>query len=65
MNPSNIFVKSRKGGATYDCDFKIGDLNLSHFTKPVSPLRDAIDRDTFGTSAYGNPFFTVLVELSI
>ena len=65
MNPSNIFVKSRKGGVMYDCDFKIGDLGLSHFKKHVSPLRDAIDRDTFGTYAYGNPIFTVLVELSI
>lgn len=65
MNPTNILVKSRKGGNSYDCDFKLGDLGLSHFKKYVSPLGDATDQDTFGTYAYGNSFPAVIVEPSI
>lgn len=53
VNPANILVKSRGGTSVYDSDFKVADLGLSHFKKHHPSLRDPLDRDTFGTSAYG------------
>lgn len=55
IKPSNILVKSKKGGSSYDCEFKLADLGLSHFKRHVPTQREAIDRDTYGTRAYGAP----------
>ncbi|KAG8532872.1 uncharacterized protein KY384_002750 [Bacidia gigantensis] len=55
VNPSNILVKSRKGGSDYDCDFKLADLGLAHFTDDASSPWNATDKDTYGTTAYGAP----------
>ena len=52
MNPFNILVKSR-GAGTYDCDFKLADLGLSHFEKHLPDLRNVSAQENFGTSTYG------------
>ena len=53
VKPSNILVKSKKGGSPYDCEFLLADLGLSHFKKEVPSHGEATDRDTYGTRAYG------------
>ena len=53
IKPPNIVVKSKKGGSSYDCEFKLADLGLSHFKRHVPTQREATDRDTYGTRAYG------------
>ena len=52
MTPSNILVKSR-GDGSYDCDFKLADLGLSHFEKHLCDLRNVSTQENFGTSTYG------------
>ena len=56
IDPSNILVVSRGGSSNYDCDFKIADLGLSHFKRYASSPENDVDKDTFGTSAYGQSF---------
>ena len=53
VKPSNILVKSKKGGSPYNCDFKLADLGLSHFKKHVPSQGEVTDKDTYGTRAYG------------
>ena len=53
LKPSNLLVKSRRGGSPYGCEVKIADLGLSHFKKHVPSQGEAIDKDAYGTRAYG------------
>ena len=53
IKPSNILVKSKDGGSPCDVEFKIADLGVSHFKRHVISQGEAIDRDTYGTRAYG------------
>lgn len=53
IKPSNILVKSKDGGSPSDVEFKIADLGVSHFKRHVTSQGEAIDRDTYGTRAYG------------
>ena len=53
IKPSNILVKSKDGGSPCDVEFKIADLGVSHFKRHVTAQGEAIDRDTYGTRAYG------------
>ena len=52
VNPSNIYVKSTSKGSTYDCQMKLGDVEISHFKK-VDPQEEALDIDSYGTRALG------------
>jgi hypothetical protein len=53
ISPDNILVVSRNADSSYECDFKVADLGLSHFRRHSSSLGDASDEDKYGSNAYG------------
>ncbi|KAL9131378.1 MAG: hypothetical protein Q9175_006779 [Cornicularia normoerica] len=53
VKPSNILVKSKKGGSPHDYELKLGDLGTSHFKKHVPSHGEATDRDSYSTHTYG------------
>ncbi|MCJ1391817.1 hypothetical protein MMC18_004684 [Xylographa bjoerkii] len=55
IKPANIFVFTGTENSPYDCQFKIGDLGLTHFRPSNSGPNDPLDLDVFGTRAYGAP----------
>lgn len=65
VKPSNILVKSKKGGSPYDCEFKLADLGLSHFKKHVPSQGEATDIDTYGTRAYGRLHSEILADFTM
>ena len=46
-------MKSIDGGSPGDVEFKIADLGVSHFKRHITSQGEAVDRDTYGTRAYG------------
>ena len=53
VKPSNILIKTGRGGSPYASQFKLADLGLSHFKKKMSSQVEATDGDTYGTRTYG------------
>ncbi|KAL9131154.1 MAG: hypothetical protein Q9217_000855 [Psora testacea] len=51
ITPGNILVKSKAGCSKYQSEFELADLGLSHFKKNDST--EVMDKDTYGTRAYG------------
>ena len=46
-------MKSKRRGSPCDYEIKIADLGLSHFKRHVPSQGEAIDKDAYGTRAYG------------
>ncbi|KAL8748261.1 MAG: hypothetical protein Q9184_007455 [Pyrenodesmia sp. 2 TL-2023] len=55
IKPSNLLVKSQKGGSAYKFKCKLADLGLSHFKRSRPSQRDSVDKDAYGTRTYGAP----------
>ncbi|KAF2139612.1 uncharacterized protein K452DRAFT_320254 [Aplosporella prunicola CBS 121167] len=54
VKPTNILVVNFKDETPYSCQFKLGDLGLSHFMK-TSSRNETYGSDTSGTRTYGAP----------
>jgi serine/threonine protein kinase len=54
VKPSNILIVSSEEKSTYDWQFKLGDLGLSHFNSKVVSSGDSMASDSHGTRTYGS-----------
>ena len=57
-------MKSIDGGSPGDVEFKIADLGVSHFKRHVTSQGEAVDRDTYGTRAYGILHFEISPDIT-
>ena len=56
MKPSKILVKSDNRESPYDYQFKLADLELSHFRPNKKPYEDIADADFYDIQTYDRPY---------
>jgi len=56
VKSSNILVKSGNRESSYDYQFKLADLGLSHFRRNKKPHEDIADADSYDTQTYDRPY---------
>ena len=62
VKPTNILVSTRNGKSVYECEFKLADLGLSHFSTRRG--ENVEGRDTQGTRTYGKLLLNLSQPLS-